>query len=354
MASDLPEPPSLWRQATVHRAPDQGYSKPHGSRVSRRAPPHPAVDIWNCDISGDRGVDASYRIADCLDVPLGPAGPHLTAALQASIRAMGLRYRWRSPSNTMATRMIRVSIRFYAELNDFLLPRQRQITIEHALNGPASVKHVIEALGVPHPEVDLILVNGESVDFSYRVRDGDWISVYPVFESFDISPLVRVRPHPLREPRFVLDVHLGTLAGYLRMLGFDALYRNDYHDLELAEVSQRERRILLTRDRGLLMRSAVSHGYLVREHDPTAQMAEVIRRFDLTGASRTFTRCMRCNGVLEPVPKDAIQGRLLPKTRRYYDEFSMCGDCHRIYWKGSHYEDMLRRLERLLGAGSRK
>jgi uncharacterized protein with PIN domain/sulfur carrier protein ThiS len=266
----------------------------------------------------------------------------------------GLRYRWCTPSITVVTRMIRLSIRFYAELNDLLLPRQRQVAVEHALNEPASVKHVIEALGVPHPEVDLILVNGESVDFSYRVRDGDRISVYPVFESFDVSPLVRVRPHPLREPRFVLDVHLGTLAGYLRMLGFDALYRNDYHDPELAEVSRRERRILLTCDRGLLKRSAVIRGCLIREPDPTAQLAEVIRRFDLTDASRTFTRCMRCNGVLEAVAKEAIQDRLLPKTRRYYDEFSMCGDCGRIYWKGSHHRDMQRRLERLLGFGSGK
>jgi uncharacterized protein with PIN domain len=249
---------------------------------------------------------------------------------------------------------IRVSIRFYSELNDFLPPRRRQVQFEHALNERASIKHVIETLGVPHTEVDLILVDGASVDFSYRVGDGDRISVYPIFESFDVGPLVRVRPQPLRETRFVLDVHLGRLAGYLRMLGFDALYRNDYHDEELAEVSQRERRILLTCDRGLLKRSAVTHGYLVREIDSTAQLAEVVRRFDLTGAIRTFTRCMRCNGALEPVAKDAIQDRLLPKTRRYYDEFSMCRGCERIYWQGSHHEDMQRRLERLLGVAMQR
>src|SRR5262249_7296465 len=131
--------------------------------------------------------------------------------------------------------------------------------------------------------VDLILVDGESVDFAYRVGDGDRISVYPVFESLDIGSLVRVRPQPLRETRFVLDVHLGKLAGYLRMLGFDTLYRNDYQDEELADISQRERRILLTRDRGLLKRRTVSHGYLLRETDPREQLAEVVRRFDLAG-----------------------------------------------------------------------
>jgi uncharacterized protein with PIN domain len=244
--------------------------------------------------------------------------------------------------------MIRVAVRFYAELNDFLPAHRRQVWIEHALDDSHAVKHVIETLGVPHPEVDLIVANGESVDFAYRVQDGDRISVYPVFESFDISPLVRVRPQPLREPRFVLDVHLGTLAGYLRMLGFDTRYRNACDDAELAEISQRESRILLTRDRGLLMRSAVSHGYLIRASDPQAQLAEVVRRFDLEGSFRPFTRCLRCNGLLEPVAKEAVLDRLLPKTRRYYDTFAICRDCGRIYWPGSHYEDMNRRLAGLV------
>jgi uncharacterized protein with PIN domain len=254
---------------------------------------------------------------------------------------------------TDVSRVVRVSIRFYAELNDFLPPRRRQVAFEHVLNERASVKHVIETLGAPHPEVDLILVNGESVDFTYLVRDGDRISVYPVFESVDISPLVRVRPRPLREPRFVLDTHLGKLATSLRMLGFDTLYRNDYRDQALADLSRRERRILLTRDRGLLKRSAVSHGYLVRETDPRAQLAEVVRRFDLAGMIEAFRRCMRCNGALEPVAKAVIQDRLLPKTRQYYDDFSICHDCNRVYWKGSHHEDMLRRMQRLLGGGTR-
>jgi uncharacterized protein with PIN domain len=195
----------------------------------------------------------------------------------------------------------------------------------------------------------LILVNGESVDFSYLVADGDRIGVYPVFESIDISPLVRVRPRPLREPRFILDAHLGKLAAYLRMLGFDTLYRNDYADDALARLSSDERRILLTRDRDLLKRSAVSHGYLLRATDPRAQLAEVVRRFDLAGSTAAFRRCLRCNGTLEPVAKEAILDRLPPKTRRDYDEFARCAGCGRIYWKGSHYDDMRRRMEGLLG-----
>ena len=247
---------------------------------------------------------------------------------------------------------VRLSIRFYAELNELLPPRQRQVTLTCVLNEQASVKHVIETFGVPHPEVDLILVNGESVDFSYRVCDGDRIAVYPIFESLDISSLVRLRPRPLRDPRFVLDVHLGRLAKYLRVLGFDALYSNIYGDEDLAAVSHDQRRVLLTRDRGLLKRSAITHGYLLRESDPHAQVAEVVARFDLRDLIAPFTRCIRCNSKLESVTKEAIEHRLLPKTRKYYDEFATCSVCGRVYWRGSHYEDMRQRIQPLLGPGA--
>ena len=238
--------------------------------------------------------------------------------------------------------------RFYAELNDFLPQDKRQRTFVHRFGLSPSVKDMIEALGVPHTEVDLILVNGRSVDFSYQVRNGDQISVYPVFESIDISPLVRVRPQPLRESRFVLDVHLGRLATYLRMLGFDTLYRNDYTDAELARTSGSEGRILLSRDRGLLKRSLVTHGYCLRATDPRQQLIEVLRRFDLAGSIEPFRRCLRCNGLLQPVEKAAIAERLQPKIRQHYDVFRCCCSCDRIYWPGSHYERMQRFIARVL------
>jgi uncharacterized protein with PIN domain len=240
------------------------------------------------------------------------------------------------------------SFRFYAELNDFLPPDKRQVEFVHPFKGRASVKDMIEALGIPHTEIDLILVNGASVDFTYVVQDGDHVSVYPVFESFDIAPLVRVRPKPLRDPRFVLDTHLGKLAAYLRMLGFDTLYRNDYEDGELARISSTDRRTLLTRDRGLLKRNIVTHGYCVREANPLRQLVEVVRRFDLYRLVAPFQRCIRCNGLLEPVPKEAILDRLQPQTARYYDEFRMCQACGHIYWKGSHYERMQRIIDEVL------
>ena len=236
--------------------------------------------------------------------------------------------------------MNHASFRFYAELNDFLPPHRKQVIFSHAFDGQPSVKDTIEALGVPHTEIDLILVNGESVDFSYRIKDGDQVSVYPMFESIDIASILRVRPQPLREVRFVLDTHLGRLAGYLRMLGFDALYQNDFQDEELASLSSIGRRILLTKDRGLLKRSEVTHGYCVREIHPRRQLVEILRRFDLIDLVKPYNRCIRCNGVVTPVDKDEIIDHLQPETRQYYDEYHRCQDCARIYWRGSHYQRM--------------
>lgn len=234
--------------------------------------------------------------------------------------------------------MKQATFRFYAELNDFLPPQKRHVAFTYPFEGRPAVKDLIEALGVPHTEVDLILANGESVDFSYTVQDGDRISVYPVFEAFDITPILRVRPKPLRVVRFVLDTHLGRLAAHLRLLGFDTLYRNDYGDEELARISRDERRILLTRDRGLLKRSMVTHGYCVRETDPRRQVVEVVRHFDLLRLIEPFRRCLRCNGLLETVAKEEIADRLPPRVRQHYEEFFRCPTCRRVYWKGSHFE----------------
>ncbi len=163
--------------------------------------------------------------------------------------------------------MPRATLRFYAELNDFLPAEDRHQPVERPVHGRPSIKDLIEAAGVPHTEVDLVLVNGESVDFAYPVRDGDRISVYPVFESMDIAAVTRVRPEPLRELRFVLDVHLGRLAAYLRLAWFDAFYRNDVDDAELARIAAGGR-VLLTRDQGLLKRRAVQRGYWLRATRP--------------------------------------------------------------------------------------
>jgi uncharacterized protein with PIN domain len=206
------------------------------------------------------------------------------------------------------------------------------------------VKDVIEALGVPHPEISLILVNSTPVDFSRILHSGDRVSVYPEFRTLDIEPLPLLRP-PLHEIRFVLDAHLGRLATYLRMLGFDSSYETDCDDKQLAQISHDEQRILLTRDCGLLKRSAVMYGYYVRTTEPTRQVVEVVKRFNLSSATSPFSRCLTCNSLLQAVPKESVLERLEPKTSRYFDEFQLCPTCNRLYWAGSHYERMQRFME---------
>jgi uncharacterized protein len=249
--------------------------------------------------------------------------------------------------------MPRAHFRFYEELNDFLPPDKRKTAFEHAFAGRPAVKDMIEALGIPHTEVDLILMNGQSVDFAAPLTDGARVSVYPMFEALDITPLLRLRPRPLRVTRFVLDVHLGELARNLRLLGFDTWYRNDYDDATLARICQSTRRILLTRDVGLLKRSAVSRGYFVREIRPRCQTREVLARFDLHRAARPFQRCLNCNGKVKAVAKDAVLDHLEPNTRRSFDQFWRCAACQRIYWQGSHYERMQTIVCSLLEHGER-
>ena len=243
--------------------------------------------------------------------------------------------------------MSRVQLRFYEELNDFLASALRKVDIAHTFDRRASVKDMIESFGVPHTEVDIILVNGQSVDFSYIVQDGDRISVYPMFESLDVSPLLRLRPAPLRSPAFVLDTNLGRLARYLRLLGFDCLYQNDYDDDTVATIADSEQRTVLTRDRALLQRRIITRGYFVREVRPRLQVKEVLARFDLYRLIAPFSRCIRCNGALQAVDKQIIEQRLEPKTRKYFESFMRCSDCGQIYWQGSHHARSLRLIEEL-------
>ncbi|MGI9319912.1 MAG: Mut7-C RNAse domain-containing protein [Thiogranum sp.] len=245
--------------------------------------------------------------------------------------------------------MATAHLRFYEELNDFLPPSQRKVEIKHRFDRRTSIKDMIESLGVPHPEIELILVNGQSVDFSHIVQDGDRISVYPVFESLDVSSLIRLRPAPLRDPRFVVDCNLGRLARYLRLLGLDCLYQNDFNDAAVSRISQQQHRIILTRDRRLLQRKIITHGFYVRAVNPRDQVREVLQRLDLHGIVQPFTRCTRCNGLLQATSKETIDHQLEPKTRRYYDRFLQCEQCGQVYWQGSHHKRAGQLIGELLG-----
>jgi len=224
---------------------------------------------------------------------------------------------------------------FLGRLNDFLTSNQKEHLIRMEFRGQQSIKHLAESLGVPHPEIGRVEINGQEGSLEAITQDGDYLEIHPIENGCTI------------EPRFLLDGHLGRLAAYLRMLRFDCLYRNDYEDQQLAEILQREERILLSRDRRLLMRKAVVHGYCPRSLDSFTQLTEVIRRFDLLKRIAPFHRCLRCNHLLETVPKEAVFDRLEPLTKLYFDEFRICPNCQQIYWKGSHYERMQEIVEKL-------
>lgn len=240
-----------------------------------------------------------------------------------------------------------VDLRAYAELNDFLPPELRGATIRRPFQPHQTVKDVVEAAGIPHTEVDLILVAGQPVDFSHRPTVGDRLAVYPVFESLDIAPIARLRPQPLRDPRFVVDVHLGRLARLLRLVGFDARWEHDLGDDALASISQADHRIVLTRDRGLLKRRRVTHGLFVRSERPVDQVVDVLRRLDLADRLAPFSRCLACGDEVTPVSKAEILDRLEPLTRQHYGEFRRCVACHRIYWPGSHHRRLTDLVERI-------
>jgi len=232
------------------------------------------------------------------------------------------------------------TFRFYAELNDFLPPKRKQIAFVQAFKTPVTVRETIESLGIPLSEVDMILVNETAVDFEYQLSESDYISVYPVFETLDVSSSTKVRKTALRTSLFVVDAHLGKLAKYLRMLGFDTLYRSDIGDDEIISVAVREKRIILTRDKPLLRSKEISHGYFVRSIERHEQLREVVNKFDLKSQFKSFTRCMTCNTSLVKADKEEIRHKVEKDIFRIFNEFFYCEHCDKLYWKGSHFKRM--------------
>ncbi|HSB65588.1 MAG TPA: Mut7-C RNAse domain-containing protein [Anaerolineales bacterium] len=228
---------------------------------------------------------------------------------------------------------MKANFTFIAELNDFLPRNLKSTTFGLEFAPHQSLKHLIESLGVPHTDFGKVLVNDQETNPDQRLREGDQVTIYPAKGSI------------LGVPHFILDNHLGQLATYMRMLGFDTLYRNDFQDDELSQVASQDERVLLTRDRRLLMRKVIRLGYCIHQTDPRLQAVEVLKRFQLQGQVRPFQRCLRCNSPLQVVSKQDILERLEPLTKIYYDEFHFCPSCKQIYWKGSHYGHMLEMIE---------
>jgi len=246
--------------------------------------------------------------------------------------------------------MPQATFRVHGSLNDFLPAAKRDRPIVLEFEASPAVKDLIQALGLPHPEVDLVLVNDRSVGFGHRLLPSDLVDVFGLDRPADLAATGGLIPTPPDPPRFVLDGHLGRLARYLRMLGFDSRYEARAADRELAEQSAAEDRILLTRDRGLLKRSIVRHGYLVRDDDPRRQLAEIVSRYRLARTAAPFTRCVKCNGAIAPVDRSEVVERLAgePRTLRYFETFGRCGGCGSIYWPGSHFDRMSRLVEDVL------
>ncbi len=244
--------------------------------------------------------------------------------------------------------MSQAVFRFYSGLKD-LADRSAEkglLTLEIA--GHETVKHLVESSGVPHTEVGLILANDSSVGFDYIVKVGDRVAVYPPFGSFPIDQISKIKQEDEEEHRFVLDVHLGRLAELLRMLGLDCRYQNDFQDLELAQISGAEGRILLSRDRGLLKRKAVTRGYLIRSKVPEEQAVEVIRRFNLFREINLLSRCAICGGLLKPVSREDVSEQLEPMTREHYQDFQQCDGCRQVFWKGTHYNQLKKMLQEII------
>lgn len=239
-------------------------------------------------------------------------------------------------------------VRCYAELNDRLPPWRRQRDSSFSWDGDVTVADLIAALALSCEEVDLVLRNGESASLAAPVSAGDRVALFPVFESFDIRPVQRVRKDPLRRPRFILDVHLGKLASHLRMLGFDAACEPAADDEALIRQSLDEGRILLSRDRALTAHIRLTRAFAIRSEDPHQQLSDVVRRFQLQGLFRPFTRCLRCNQPLISIDREKVLAVVPPRVRDSQTEFHRCPACLRVYWAGTHQDRMREFIDRLL------
>lgn len=228
------------------------------------------------------------------------------------------------------------TFRFYGELNDFLSPARRGREIRHEFLGTPTAKDAVEAIGVPHVEVDVLLVNGKAVGFTHHLCGGERIAAYPLFRTLGPDSADRLCPAPPR-PAFAVDCHLRKLARLLRLLGFDAKCSDRTRDREIVSQALAEGRILLTRDRVLLKHAALAYGYWVRSTVPLEQAREVVHRFDLERRTRPFERCLVCNGLLAPVAKERVLARIPPKVRAWRNEFLLCPCCDRLYWRGTHH-----------------
>lgn len=231
---------------------------------------------------------------------------------------------------------------FHGDLSSLLRRQWRDnkrvaIPVERA----ASIKDVVESFGLPHTEVGRLQVDDVEIDFNHLIARPCRIDIWPVTIPWSVLEPSVLRPEPLPQIHFLVDANVSKLARLLRMAGFDATTNLHLEDDELAVYAKKERRILLSKDRGLLMRRNVVFGRIIRAIEPLAQFKEIINLLALHSQMHPFSRCLLCNCPLKPVAKKQINHLLEPLTRRYYNDFSQCPDCEKLYWPGSHVLKML-------------
>ena len=244
--------------------------------------------------------------------------------------------------------MPKAIFRFYEELNDFLPEAKKKTDFGAEFKGKRSIKDMIESLGVPHTEIDLVLVNGKSVDFRYILQDQDRVSVYPVFESFNIEGITHLREIPLRKTKFVADNNLGDIVKYLRVLGFDVYYDTSLSQREIIEISKKEKRIILTKSKGLLKFKEVTHGLYIYPGNAEEQVKRIVDFLDIKNSAKPFSRCLHCNSLLKIISKEKIAHRIPPKTKAHCDEYTYCKYCDKIFWKGTHFTNMKKVIDKIL------
>jgi uncharacterized protein with PIN domain len=259
----------------------------------------------------------------------------------------------------MGRRQELIMIRIFCELRGDLATlagASGQVVITREFSEPTSIKDALEGLGIPHTEVDLLLRDGQPLDFGFLVFGDERIEVHPVPDSPAAPPIwpdARLQPRPLFCDRFACDQHLGKLARWLRLLGYDTLYSADWCEPDLARIATSEDRAVLTCSRALLKRKCITRGRLIRSRQPESQAIEVVRRFHLFTQTELFGRCTVCNGELMAVDKATVLNRIPSRTRQWLDEYYLCRGCDRLYWEGSHVKDLHRRVQRILtGANS--
>jgi uncharacterized protein with PIN domain len=241
----------------------------------------------------------------------------------------------RAAPDAILKAMVTATFQFYDELNDFLPAARRQRAFAVPCARAATAKHMIEALGVPHTEVGRLHINEADAGLDQMLQEGDRVGVFPG----SLPP-----PSPAL---FVADAHLGGLARLLRMAGFDTLYDNAFDDAEIAAISARQQRIVLTRDRDLLIRKEIMHGCYVRALKAEPQAQQVLARYRLAQQARPFTLCLHCNARLHAVAKSEVEAGLPPQVRALQQTFRRCAVCNRVYWKGSHWQRMDSLLRRI-------